>query len=338
MTSCEDVRENLSAYADNQLDINERMSFEEHINNCPACKKELEDMLRIISTCNELPQRELPIGFKAELHEKLTAVSNGQKNLHVVPNKPKKVRYARTLASIAAGILLIFLGGSIVRFAFFSEEFSAKNAESYDMTAQAPSEATAETPALASESAEEGALYSMDANSDNDGMESSETAAETAGGSAGMSNGAEEFEKPMEAPARSFAVALPETMEAHDETLNNKSSTITILAEDPTAALESVNSLAKAHNEINQTRKQNYSGLQDTASIAEAPADTEDDTGAQIQLQFVFSQADYSAFTAALNDKFGTADVQRGALVSEDMADASANSDSVTVTLYINNK
>ena len=39
MMNCADVRENISAYADNELSVNERKAFEEHISSCAGCKK-----------------------------------------------------------------------------------------------------------------------------------------------------------------------------------------------------------------------------------------------------------------------------------------------------------
>lgn len=41
MMNCADVRENISAYADNELSVNERKAFEEHISSCAGCKKSL---------------------------------------------------------------------------------------------------------------------------------------------------------------------------------------------------------------------------------------------------------------------------------------------------------
>jgi hypothetical protein len=315
---------NISAYADNELDVNERQSFEEHIKNCPSCKEELDDMLRIIRICNNMPQQELPAGFKSELHEKLTAVSVRQGNIHVVQEKPKKIIFTRTFASIAAGILLIFLTGSIIRFGLFSRNYSTKSADSYEMAAQTPSEA----PAAAA--AGEGAAYSLNDVQDTTGKQSAEPEANYEGGSAEMDYGIMASEKPMEAPAKGFAVDRSEAMEARDdgsfaktviEAVSSKNSTITILAKDTANATEILTTLASQNNGTVKAGDGVDNGLQDSPETA-AVSVPQDEVQSQLQLQYAFAEADYNAFVAALDETFGAADVQTGAFVSEDMTDA----------------
>ncbi len=321
MTSCADVRENISAYADNELDINERQSFEEHINKCPSCKEELEDMLRIIAICQNMPQQELPTGFKAELHEKLTAVSARRENIHVVRQKPKSVVFARTIATIAAGTLLIFLGGSIVRYGLFSEGFMSKTADSAEINAatQAPEAAPSE----------EGFAFSLSAMPDTSDIQSSEPPASAGAGEADMDYGKMESEKPLEAPAKNYAVDRSVAMEARDDgsykgidndTAARKTSTVTITTKDIAAALGQVTVLASANNGMIPAGDAALNSPADSPDMA-ALSVTQDEAEAHKQLQYVFTEADYSAFTKALNDTFGAADVQTGAFVSEDMTD-----------------
>lgn len=322
MTSCADVRENIGAYADNELDIIERQAFEEHIKNCPSCKEELEDMLRIIRICNNMPQQELPAGFKAELHEKLAAVSVRQEKIHVVSNKPKKIVFARTIASIAAGMLLIFLGGSIVRFGLLSGGFSAKSSESPQMSAETPAPATAEAD-------ENGIAYSLSEDSDTAGIQSAEPAADSAGGSASMDYGIMESEMPMEAPATSFTVNRSQAMEArydgsyaetNSETVSSKNSTITIMAQDIEGASEMLATLASQNNGLVQAGDGADNGLEVSPDMTVISV-PQNEAQSQMQLQYVFAEADYNAFVTVLNETFGAADVQTGAFVSEDMTD-----------------
>ena len=65
--NCADVRENISAFADNELDAMKktvRGTYEQ----LPECKKELDDMVRIIKLCRSMPLYDLPEGFSYEFH------------------------------------------------------------------------------------------------------------------------------------------------------------------------------------------------------------------------------------------------------------------------------
>jgi anti-sigma factor (TIGR02949 family) len=329
MTSCADVRENISAYADDELDINERQSFEEHISRCPACKDELEDMLRIIAVCRSMPQQELPEGFRDELHEKLTAVSSRQDNIRVIRNKPKMTVFARTAASIAAGILLIFLGGGIVRFGLFSGGFMSKSSSKAEMTA----DTSAAAPAMTAAAPDENSIaFSLNASpdADTDSIQAAEPRADAAAGASSMDYGIMEFDTHSEAPAKSIDANRSVAMEARDdwsykgmdaETAASKYSTITVMTKDIAVALGKINVLAAANNGMAPDGNGITGAVQGSPDIASLSI-TMNEAEVQKQLQYVFTETDYSTFTAALNDTFGAADVQAGAFVSEDMTDS----------------
>ena len=320
MTSCADVRENISAYADNELDINERQLFEEHISNCPSCREELEDMLRIIAICKSMPQQELPEGFKAELHEKLTAVSDRRENLHVVREKPKKVIFTRTIASIAAGILLIFLGGGIVRFGLFSGNLMSKTADSSEMMPA--------TPSLTAAPDEENTVFSFDAMTDSAANQLSAPPAESGAGDANMDFGIMANEQPMEAPPKSFAVDRSVANEARDdgsykamdnEAAARKSSTITVMvAKDMEVETERINELASVNNGMMPAGDEVLNGSHSSPDMAMVSLPQDE---ARKQLQYVFTDEDFSVFLATLFNTYGQADVQVGAYVTEDMTD-----------------
>lgn len=322
MTSCADVRENISAYADNELSASERESFEEHISRCPSCRDELEDMLRIIAICRSMPQQELPEGFKAELHEKLTAVSARQTNIHVIREKPKKIVFARTIASIAAGILLIFLGGGIIRFGLFSGGFMSKSSDNADMTAS--------TPAPSAKPAENSLAYSINEaqDMDIDGFQSSEPMADAPMDALSMDYGIMDSGNGAEITAKSFtanrSVEKDERDNGHNQGMNaeaatSKTATITVTTRDIAAASGKVTILAAVNNGMAPAENIAFDG-QDIPETSALSIHMEEEN-TQKQLQYVFAEADYSAFAAALNDTFGAADVQTGAFVSEDMTD-----------------
>ncbi len=320
MTSCADVRNNISAYADNELDINERMSFEEHVKNCPECKRELDEMLQIIRLCSSMPLEPLPEGFRVELHEKLTAVAARNNNVRSI-DRPKKTLHAKTFASIAAGILLIFLGGSIVRFGLLSENMKTKNdSDSYNMSAAAP----AETPAEDTSSKVTADIMDGEA-----GIQSA-TGADMADGSAGiMDYGIMESNQALTAP-RSYDINRSASEKGRDDSINialteaematSKSSEVIITVEDTAAAVETVTTLASLNNGTVPGTDEMTVG----SGFARSPVqglDSFSRADMSIQLQLVFAEDDYNMFSAALNDCFGAANVQIGAFVTEDRTD-----------------
>ena len=78
MLSCKEIRENIVAYIDDELNENERRLFEEHVLGCKECSRELDEMKQVIGLCTDMPLLELPPDFKENLHEKLTAVADEQ--------------------------------------------------------------------------------------------------------------------------------------------------------------------------------------------------------------------------------------------------------------------
>lgn len=309
MKSCADVRENISAYVDGELSADEKISFEEHINSCPDCKKELDEMMQIIRLCSNMPLQQLPEGFRDELHEKLTAVAARSKNIETI-GKPRKIPHAKTFASIAAGILLVFIGGSIVRYGLLSGNLGAKNdaGNSYQLA-----EKSSETAADSGE--DQHIAFSLNADSTEDGS--------AAAGIQSMDNGeanqsltykrSNDNNRSSSAKARSEYNALGVT-----ETANCKSSEITIMADEPETAVETVTELASANNGAMTDEQAGYSGVQDSS---EDGNDALDGDETRIQLQMVFSQDDYKSFTNAVNDAFGAANVQIGPFITEDMTD-----------------
>ncbi len=60
---CKDVKKLISLYIDGELSFEKRIKLERHINNCPFCRRELEDLKIIIKEIHNLPKIEPPINF-----------------------------------------------------------------------------------------------------------------------------------------------------------------------------------------------------------------------------------------------------------------------------------
>jgi len=330
MTSCSNARENISAYIDDELNINERISFEEHIKNCKECKAELEEILKIVELCKELPQQELPVDFKSELHEKLLAVAIRQDVKVRSIRKSKSFFFTKTFASIAAGMLLIFLAGSFYKFGLLSP---MKSEDSINNTAMA-----AEQPA-AREMGEASDMVRAGGQAENAGAAESKlkgfsasAAADTEGLVIDRSGTVQERES-----------ACTDALQMQDvETASNKVSTITITANDPEALAEKVKSLAMENGGEVKDNSANsdgdltlsYSGMMktDEAAVSGKAAYVL----SQDRIDFVVPEAQYSHFIADINTAFGEANVQAGAFVTEDRTEI-LNS-SITRTNEIDNQ
>lgn len=68
---CETIRNMFSSYIDKDLNDIEKTELENHLAECNECRKEYENLLDIISVCNNLEEVELPQDFRTELHQRL---------------------------------------------------------------------------------------------------------------------------------------------------------------------------------------------------------------------------------------------------------------------------
>lgn len=337
MKSCYSARKNICAYIDNELDRKEKLSFEEHIAVCAECKRELDEMSRVIRLCAGLPQHELPEGFQAELHEKLIAVAVRRKENSADVRHRKSFLLTRTFASVAAGLLLIFLAGSYMK---IWNGFPAISMKSSMQSADTAMAAPAESPvAMENYGADDSAAAAEGETIADQNLRAFSVPAVGAGK---RENGREP-----DAQNRDRSVYIsgaPET-----DTISNKLSFITIIADDPKLQAETVRSLAEGNNgETPEERQAEFMGNADmeyeaaaeypagleyseatvysagVESIASATLKSANNTASdqtQIILQYIFPMTHYDQFVTVLNDSFGTANVQMGAFVSEDLTD-----------------
>ncbi len=323
MTSCMTARENICAYLDNELSTEERRLFEEHIESCDACRREFEEMSEIIGLCTSLPQQELPDGFRTELHERLLAVSDGQKNNVTVIDRTKRLRYMKMITSVAAGLLLIFLTGSLIKYGFFQSGLTGKSENSTEMAAmEAPAQPSASTQYGVAD--DNGAAVGAAAKNIA-GVNAADTA-ETAPGivsfnqSVAAPNGTEAARSVTESDRGTASVFA--ALARVDDTVNNQVSTITITVDDPGAVTEKIKALALENNggikePVLLKSAITSDGQTKAAGAGEATATS--GTDAAQPLCYVIPSANYDKFMSSLNGTFGAANVQSGALVTEDL-------------------
>jgi negative regulator of sigma E activity len=161
--NCNEVRELLSLYIDDELDENEKLLVEQHLQICEECQRELEEYKKIIQALQEIPDEEPPLGYCKRLHDKLLAAEAERTELHEtniketpaeiteIPRKSKNKMYRWVkYGSVAAAFVLVFL-------VYGMNNLGMKNSKaemSYD-TAQSNG---AEAPAAPAESADFGVM------------------------------------------------------------------------------------------------------------------------------------------------------------------------------------
>lgn len=118
--NCNEVRDKLSLYLDDELNEKEKKLMDEHLKNCPECSSELRGYRKIIQLLNELPNEEPPEGYCKRLHERLLNVGLNSDSPANTESKASKIvnfsengkvrRYRWTkYAGIAAALVLILL-------------------------------------------------------------------------------------------------------------------------------------------------------------------------------------------------------------------------------------
>ncbi len=77
--NCKQCNELLSQYIDLEVTPQDKVKIDQHLETCQACKTEYEELKAVSEMLKELPMKELPEGFEAELHEKLVEASQEMK-------------------------------------------------------------------------------------------------------------------------------------------------------------------------------------------------------------------------------------------------------------------
>lgn len=119
---CENVRELMSIYLDNEINEVDKAKVEKHIAQCPQCKEEYEILKDLVLECSEIDEVELPQDFMEELRNKLVEAQM---------NKPSKftqfmrrTNWKPAVGAVAAVLILAISINSLVGNKGFKEEQS----------------------------------------------------------------------------------------------------------------------------------------------------------------------------------------------------------------------
>ena len=105
--NCDQVKELLWAYLENETTAEETAEIETHLEGCAACREELAQQKEIKNALASLPDEELPEGYHTELMQKLQAERK------VVPFPAKKKHGWKQLSMIAAAVLVVVAAGGM---------------------------------------------------------------------------------------------------------------------------------------------------------------------------------------------------------------------------------
>lgn len=73
--NCKRIKTLLNSYLDGELDSSLRKEMEAHVRKCSACKRELEELRKVISRVKDLPDIEVPEGFYSKVQQRILKTS-----------------------------------------------------------------------------------------------------------------------------------------------------------------------------------------------------------------------------------------------------------------------
>lgn len=100
------VRDKISEYIDGMLSQEEASAVKAHLNRCPECMEEYEEMVKIIGHMNQMESLETPDTFVDKVHERLKKRSS-LKRLVKGLFYPLRIKVPLELAGVAAAALLV---------------------------------------------------------------------------------------------------------------------------------------------------------------------------------------------------------------------------------------
>ncbi|MGD8538033.1 MAG: zf-HC2 domain-containing protein [Candidatus Aminicenantes bacterium] len=100
------VRDKLSVYIDGRLSEKEVSAVKDHLDLCPECRKDYEEMVKIIGHMNQMERLETPDAFVEKVHTRIDKRSSLQRLVKGL-FYPLKIKVPLELAGVAAAALLV---------------------------------------------------------------------------------------------------------------------------------------------------------------------------------------------------------------------------------------
>lgn len=104
------ITDRLSAYLDGALNVRDLERVQAHLETCPACVREYDELVALRGLLRSLPEPAVPEGFVQRLHWRLTrevaqGARAGRRDLLAAVSRPASLRLA-----LACAALLLVLG------------------------------------------------------------------------------------------------------------------------------------------------------------------------------------------------------------------------------------
>lgn len=103
--NCDRCSELMSYAIDDVLNEEEKMDFQKHLDSCDHCKEEYLEMKNIMSMIHELPEVEVPDGFREKWTEVITEKKAPSGITHLFSNR--RVRLVLGIAAVAVLVMTI---------------------------------------------------------------------------------------------------------------------------------------------------------------------------------------------------------------------------------------
>lgn len=111
MRKCEEIRDLMTLYYEDELDDIQRKEFEYHTRSCADCKIEYTDFLTVVNICESVGEEELPGDFKKNLHEKLLVEKGRMLSRNITSFLDSN--YIKIITSVAAILLVAFIAKDV---------------------------------------------------------------------------------------------------------------------------------------------------------------------------------------------------------------------------------
>jgi hypothetical protein len=95
---CNEINDMMSLYIDGELEMEEKLYFENHLKQCSACKKEFESYKSFINILQNIKEESPPNGYCERLHNKLINANSD--------NKSGRIRWIK-YGGIAAALIIV---------------------------------------------------------------------------------------------------------------------------------------------------------------------------------------------------------------------------------------
>ena len=115
--NCRKLRPELQAYLDDQVDPQEKAAIDDHLENCPECRKRLEALNETADLLSSLPRLAAPAGITTMVMTRVRAEARTQRRgrWRAVWGAPRELPWLRSSEwgrYVAAGAAIVIVGVS----------------------------------------------------------------------------------------------------------------------------------------------------------------------------------------------------------------------------------